>query len=519
MAISAIFVAAYVAACIWLSVRRMNAGGRGPTTPRGRLRELRWGLALLALALSTLGLLTNWVPYAAVAVAGLMLVLRTRRETTVAAVSVTLVALGLYGFWLVRSYERGNFASVMYGLVPGSPGSGVTSLMLAEAYAFLGVGVWLLWRTAIARSEVLAAVWAWPQRSRWLLLPVVAMAMELLGPNYWLAPSPWNVAWNAALVAAALLLTLRAGAVAADLAVAGLIALGAYGIVDAVAWPSYVPLTPAFAPVRLGVVLVDSLLLAALAGLEGALLIGFGLWLAPRTIGAHMRVLLRAEPDAELAGRVEQLTQTRAEAVDSAAAELRRVERDLHDGAQARLVALGMNLRAAERLILTSPQAAVALVAEARTSSSLALAELRDLVRGIYPPVLADRGLADAVRALALDTPIRTQTDLDLPGRLESPVESACYFAVAESLANAARHSGARLVSIGMRHSAGMLRIEVTDDGAGGADPARGSGLAGIERRLSTFDGILAISSPPGGPTMIIMEVPCALSSPRTSSC
>ena len=194
------------------------------------------------------------------------------------------------------------------------------------------------------------------------------------------------------------------------------------------------------------------------------------------------------------------------------------------------VVALGMNLRAVERLIPTSPQAAIALVAEARETSSRALTELRDLVRGIYPPVLADRGLGDAVRALALDTPLRTETDIDLPGRPDAPVESACYFAVAEALANAVKHSGARLVQVQIRHSAalnaspashppGTLRITVTDDGAGGADPARGSGLAGIERRLGTFDGILAVSSPPGGPTMIVMEVPCALSSPRTSSC
>jgi signal transduction histidine kinase len=194
--------------------------------------------------------------------------------------------------------------------------------------------------------------------------------------------------------------------------------------------------------------------------------------------------------------------------------------RDLyHDGAQARLVALGMNLRAAERLIPTSPQAAIALVAEARETSSRALTELRDLVRGIYPPVLADRGLADAIRALALDTPVRTETDIELPGRLDAPVEAACYFAVAEALANAVKHSGARVVQIRIRHASGMLKIMVIDNGTGGADPARGSGLAGVERRLGTFDGILAVSSPPGGPTMIVMEVPCALSSPRTSSC
>jgi signal transduction histidine kinase len=164
-------------------------------------------------------------------------------------------------------------------------------------------------------------------------------------------------------------------------------------------------------------------------------------------------------------------------------------------------------------------EAALALVAEARLASAKALTELRDLVRGIYPPVLADRGLGDAVRALALDTPLHAEVDIDLPGRPDTPVESAAYFAVAEALANAVKHSGARQVYIRMQHSGGLLRIEVTDDGTGGADPGKGTGLAGVERRLAAFDGILAVSSPPGGPTMVIIEVPCALSSPKISSC
>ena len=244
--------------------------------------------------------------------------------------------------------------------------------------------------------------------------------------------------------------------VAADLATAGLIAVGLCGLVSA-ANPPPIPLPGAFTavpggPVREAFATVSPHL-TLLAAVEGVMILALGLWLVPRTIGPHVKALLRLEPDAELAGRVEQLTQTRADAVDTAAAELRRVERDLHDGAQARLVALGMNLRAAERLIPTSPQAAIALVAEARETSAKALTELRDLVRGVYPPVLADRGLADAVRALALDTPIRTETDIDLPGRLDPPVESACYFAVAEALANAVKHSGARLVQIRIRHS------------------------------------------------------------------
>ena len=205
--------------------------------------------------------------------------------------------------------------------------------------------------------------------------------------------------------------------------------------------------------------------------------------------------------------------------MDAATSELRRIERDLHDGAQARLVALGMNLRAVERVLPTNPQAALALVAEARETSVRALNELRNLIRGIYPPVLADRGLGHAIRALALDTPMPTDLDIDLPGRLSAPVESACYFAVAEALANAVKHSGARRVQIRIKHAADTAADRGGRRRRRRCGPGQGTGLQGVERRLGTFDGILAVSSPPGGPTMVVMEVPCALSSPKTSSC
>ena len=246
--------------------------------------------------------------------------------------------------------------------------------------------------------------------------------------------------------------------------------------------------------------------------LAAFLFLAFGLWLVPRTLGRHYLLVNR------LTNRVQRLSETRTDAVDTAAAELRRVERDLHDGAQARLVALGMSLRAAERLFATSPGAALAMIGEAREMSSRALTELRDLVRGIHPPVLADRGLGDAVRALALETPVNTRLDIDLPGRPAPPVESAAYFAVAEVLANAVKHAHARTVDIHMRHDGAALRIAVTDDGVGGADPEKGSGLRGVERRLGTFDGILAVNSPVGGPTIVVIEVPCALLSLKTSS-
>jgi signal transduction histidine kinase len=256
--------------------------------------------------------------------------------------------------------------------------------------------------------------------------------------------------------------------------------------------------------------------------LLGILLAAAGFVAAPwllRGYGELARSLLGPTQHSELSQRVQHLTQTRSDTIDTGAAEMRRIERDLHDGAQARLVAMGMTLDAAGQIIETNPAAAHALLKEARDSSVKALAELRDLVRGIHPPVLADRGLADAVRALAMDSPLRAQVANDLRGRPPAPVESAAYFAVSELLANVTKHADAGRVWIDIRHDGGVLRIGVTDDGCGGAAPALGTGLSGIERRLAAFDGVLAVSSPPGGPTVVNMEIPCALSSQKTSSC
>jgi signal transduction histidine kinase len=278
---------------------------------------------------------------------------------------------------------------------------------------------------------------------------------------------------------------------------------------------------------------------------RGILLAVGGFCAAPwllRGYGEFARSLLGPTQHAELAQRVSHLAQTRSDTIDAGAAEIRRIERDLHDGAQARLVAMGMTLDAAGLLIGTNPAAAQALLTEARDNSVKALADLRGLVRGIHPPVLADRGLADAVRALALDSPLPVSVANELPGRPPPPVESAAYFAVSELLANVAKHAEADQVWIDIRFDGGpqggtasggemlrggsetsevggMLRIGVTDDGRGGADPALGTGLQGIERRLAAFDGVLAVSSPPGGPTVVNMEIPCVLSSPKTSSC
>ncbi|HEX4704904.1 MAG TPA: sensor histidine kinase [Pseudonocardiaceae bacterium] len=223
------------------------------------------------------------------------------------------------------------------------------------------------------------------------------------------------------------------------------------------------------------------------------------------------RKWLRPTENELLNNRVRHLTQTRSSVVDTQAAELRRIERDLHDGAQVRLVAMGMTLSAAESLLDKNPGAARALLTEAKANSAKALSELRDLVRGIHPPVLADRGIADAVRALAMDCPLHIDVTSDLPGRLVPPVESAAYFTVSELLNNVVKHAHAQKVGVAIGYRDDMLRIEVTDDGCGGADPSRGSGLRGVEERLAAFDGYLSVLSPPGGPTLCVVCVPCGL--------
>lgn len=266
---------------------------------------------------------------------------------------------------------------------------------------------------------------------------------------------------------------------------------------------------------------VSSTATAVLSIPVGIGLIVLGLAVGPRVLLLHGRwsaVLLSPTRTALLKRRVDRLTGTRTDATDAQAAELRRIERDLHDGAQARLVAMGMTLSRAERLLDDDPTAARNLVVAARETSSRALEELRDLVRGIHPPVLADRGLTDAVLALSLDSALDVTVASQLDARLVPSIESAVYFAVSELVTNAAKH-GARGAQVMIEHQGGLLSAAVVDDGPGGADPGRGSGLRGVARRLAAFDGTMEITSPAGGPTTVLLEVPCVLSSPKTSSC
>ena len=216
-----------------------------------------------------------------------------------------------------------------------------------------------------------------------------------------------------------------------------------------------------------------------------------------------------ARREYERSHRIEALETTRAGAVDLQESELRRIERDLHDGAQARLVALGMSIGMAEEKLTTDPDGARQLLAEARSGALEALEELRDLARGIHPPILTDRGLDAAIRALAARTPLRVDVSVELTRRPEPPVETAAYFVVAEALANAGKHAGADQVEIRIHETNGKLLAEVADDGHGGADPA-GKGLTGLRRRVEALDGTLRVESAAGGPTTVTAELPCA---------
>ncbi|WP_084709815.1 sensor histidine kinase [Nesterenkonia alba] len=230
-----------------------------------------------------------------------------------------------------------------------------------------------------------------------------------------------------------------------------------------------------------------------------------------RDLLSAVAVRLLGPSTADLLGsRVESLEKGRTDLTRAQQTELYRLERNLHDGAQARLVSIGMTLGAAEALVDRQPPQAKELIGQARESSHAALQELRELVRGILPPVLVERGLADAVRALALDVPLPVTVHGTITRRLEAPLESAVYFAVAELLANAVEHAEASGVRVTFEQDSGRLTVVVEDDGRGGANPQSGSGLAGVEERLGWFDGTLRISSPRGGPTRAVVEVPCA---------
>jgi signal transduction histidine kinase len=525
---------------------RMTTSGNFPAR---YLRSLRanWPAVLLPLvAVGTLGLTASKWPELVIVVVVILTVVAPRESAKIAPYA--LFAYGAYGLYLMHSLLIREANSVTYGFVHASwrpvsvdvnwyvADSGGNRWVLVEAVACLAAGVCLLARPEslgggpVRRALAqLRGTGGQPKTvPPLLLIGALFLWEELFGQDLWFG-TPWQPGFTPMMLVAMLIFAAGVAAVvwlpraAAVLAVVGTVLIGLIGVVSGVQWlwdPRSAPVGPwsGYTVGFYGAVPLDGGVTRAFAGLEGVALVAVGCLLAPRLLTWSADFEL-AEQARALARRVDGLTRTRSDAAETAVAELRRIERDLHDGAQARLVALGMSLRAVEQLMGTNPEAALALVAEARETSSRALADLRDLVRGIYPPVLADRGLAEAVRNLALDAVIDVDVDVALPGEPPMPVAAAAYFAVAEALTNAVRHAGAGAVRVGLEHADGMLRATVADAGRGGADASRGSGLAGVERRLATFDGILTVSSPAGGPTIVTIEVPCALSSVKISSC
>jgi signal transduction histidine kinase len=239
-------------------------------------------------------------------------------------------------------------------------------------------------------------------------------------------------------------------------------------------------------------------------------------WLTPVLVRLDTRAalaLLGPSRTEQLARRVEDLTESRAGAVDAADAERRRIERDLHDGAQQRLVSLAVNLGIARATLADLPDEARHVIDEAHREAKEAIDELNNLVRGLHPAVLDDRGLDAALSGIAARGPLPVRLRVDVPRRLAPTVEAVAYFTVSEALANITKHApAATRADVTVEIHDGRLRVTVADDGPGGADPAHGSGLAGLARRAASVDGAFAISSPVGGPTVITVELPCAVS-------
>ncbi|HUR19884.1 MAG TPA: sensor histidine kinase [Vicinamibacterales bacterium] len=251
-----------------------------------------------------------------------------------------------------------------------------------------------------------------------------------------------------------------------------------------------------------------AMMIATLAGIPMTLL-AFGVTRGLARLEAVMgAALLDASPD-ELRRRVADIAKSRTRSMSAADEERRRLERDLHDGAQQRIVSLAMTLGLAQQKLASNPEQGARLVAEAHEEAKRALQDLRDLARGLHPAVLTDHGLEAALPALAARCPIPTRVDVAVSPRPAPAVESAAYFVVAEALTNVARHSQAANVQVAARRVHDLLTVEVRDDGKGGASVVPGGGLAGLTDRVEALEGRLHVTSPEGGPTVLHVEMPC----------
>ncbi|WP_131738991.1 sensor histidine kinase [Actinomadura roseirufa] len=253
--------------------------------------------------------------------------------------------------------------------------------------------------------------------------------------------------------------------------------------------------------------------IGVLSGL-GVLLLLAAPWVAAAVRRADARAavtLLGPDRAAELERRVEDLAEKRASVVDAADLERRRIERDLHDGAQQRLVSLALNLGLARETLSGVPDEAMQVIIEAHEEAKEALTELRNLIRGLHPAVLEDRGLDAALSGVAARVPLEVALRVEVEPRASSTVEAVAYFVVSEALTNVVKHARASAVEVTVLREGDTLRVVVTDDGVGGADPSGGTGLTGLARRVQSVDGTFRISSPAGGPTTVTVELPCAL--------
>lgn len=294
---------------------------------------------------------------------------------------------------------------------------------------------------------------------------------------------------------------------------AGLVIAAWSGSIALVLLPAYFPSIDS-GVVDLGLVTVrslpQSLAVALLAFIAAAALLPT-LTRALTGVDVALARGLLGQDRTELTERVVELTVSRSRVVDAAEQERRRMERDLHDGAQQRLVAMSMTVgRLSTRLRRAGDTESLALADEAQGEVRLAIAELRDLTRGLHPPVLTDRGLDAALSAVAARCPVPVTVSVELPERPSLTLESIAYFFVSEALTNVAKHASAGRAAVSIRGDGVTLRVTVTDDGRGGADPHRGTGLTGLADRATGVDGTLTVSSPPGGPTVVEMELPCA---------
>lgn len=345
-----------------------------------------------------------------------------------------------------------------------------------------------------------------------------ARAGAVLGLTIADSPRPVGGKWWRRVIAMATdLQTWREVAYLALLIPVGLVGCGV--VVAAWTGAAVLLLLPLFNPLlanegaHVFTVVVNTVHETALAGAAGIGLALAAPWIARAVAGAEARLandLLGQSERATLASRVDELSARREQLVAVVEAERRRIERDLHDGAQQRLVALAMNLGMAKDKFDKDPPAARALLDEAHAEAKQAMVELRNLARGIHPAVLSDRGLDAALSSLAGRAPLPVAVTVSVPDRPPAAIETTAYFVVAEALTNIAKHAGATRAAVNVARQNGHLKVEVRDDGVGGADVSRGTGLAGLVDRVTAVDGKVHLSSPAGGPTILTVELPCA---------